>query len=446
MDVTHTFEEVGSAVAGSGNQDDQQDVGDNKEDRDSTVAGSDSVGKLDAGKNEVGKVAPEDVHTDSDGHSGDGGGALYGDRERPGVQDLLGGVGDLLGKDGLTSGPNGIKYPDDLAWLRNVDVTALMLVVNGETHENTANLIRGMNVRIKGQADDMKELHEKNIKNIVAATDAAAKTHSPFAIFMKIITAVVMFVLAALAVLACVVAPSPVTILAAIAAVFALVNSCLAVASAATGTNCTFSGLFLKLGEAIASALKSGGMDEKKARDIGDTLAGLLGTLSLAFLGDPSILAQFFGGAARACGMSDEAAAIFAAVMAAIAMIAMMVVCFRAGGLSSMTSIVGKLGGVEQLARFAGVVDSAVSCTVCASQAAQSSYGIYASKMQCDAVTAEAVVAKVRAFIEQLRGWQASDNRDLREYVNTLKSVTSVANETVKAMCSARDVAFQQMA
>ncbi|WP_092487783.1 YopB/SseC family type III secretion system translocon subunit [Candidatus Ichthyocystis hellenicum] len=446
MDVTHTFEEVGAAVASSGNQDGQQDVGDNKGDRDSAVAGSDSVGKPDAGKNEVGKVAPEEVHTDSDGHSGSDGGGLYGDRERPGVKDLLGSVGDLLGKDGLTSGPNGIKYPDDLAWLKDVGVQSLMLMVNAETNRNITTLMQGMNVRIEGQAKDMDELHKKNIENIVAATEAAAKANSPFGIFMKIVTAIAMFILAALSVLACVVAPSPVTIIAAIASVLALVNSCLAVASVATGENCTLSGGFLMLGKAIATSLESSGMDEKKAQDIGDTVAGLLGTVSLAFLGDPSILGQFFSGVAKSCGMSDNAAYIFSTVMTAVAMLVMMVVCFKAGGLSSIGSIVDRLGGVGQLTRFAGAIDTAVNGMVCASQGVQSCYGIYAAKKQSDVSVAESLVMVVRAFIQRLRGMQDNDTRDLKEYAKTLGDISKSANEMVKAMCRAEDVAFQQMA
>ncbi|WP_175330670.1 hypothetical protein, partial [Candidatus Ichthyocystis hellenicum] len=249
-----------------------------------------------------------------------------------------------------------------------------------------------------------------------------------------------------LSILACVFAPSPLTVVAAVAAVLALINSCLAVASVATGTNCTLSGLFLMLGKSIASALESSGMDKKKAQDIGDSVAGLLGTISLSFLGDPAILAQLFAGIGRSCGMSDNSAYIFAAVMAAIAMIMMMVVCFRAGGMSSVTSIVGKLGGAEQLTRVAGAIDSAVSCAVCASQAAQASYGIYSSKVQSDAISAESVAARVRAFIERLRGLQSNDTKDLKEYVSVLKSMTSSANEIVKTMCRAKDVAFQQMA
>ncbi|WP_092487073.1 YopB/SseC family type III secretion system translocon subunit [Candidatus Ichthyocystis hellenicum] len=446
MDVTHTVEEVGAVVASSGNPDDQQDVGDNKGDRDSIVGGSDSVGKPDGDRTEVGRVAPEDVHTDSDGHSGDNGGGLYEDRERPGVKDLLGGVGDLFGKGGLTSGPNGIEYPDDLAWLKDVDVQALMLMVNDASNQNMATLMRGMSVRIQGQAKDMDELHKKNIENIVAATEAAAKANSPFNIFMKIITAVVMFVLAALAVLACVVAPSPVTVIAAIAAVLALVNSCLAVASTATGVNCTFGGLFSMCGKAIADSLASSGMDRKKADDLGDAIAGFLGTASLAFLADPSILVQLFSGLGRVCGMSDSAAYIMAAVMAAIAMIVMMVVCFRAGGLGSVSSIAGKLGGAEHLVRVAGAVDSAVGSAVSASQVAQSCYGIYAAQVQSVAIKAEAMVMYVRSFIQMIRGQQVSDNKDLRDYAKTLTDMTKTANDTVKAMCRAKDVAFQQMA
>ncbi|WP_242641556.1 hypothetical protein, partial [Candidatus Ichthyocystis sparus] len=333
-----------------------------------------------------------------------------------------------------------------LAWLKNVDVQSLMLMVNGETNHNMTTLIQGMNVRIQGQANDMKSLHDKNIENIVAATEAAAKVHSPFGIFMKVITAVVMFVLAALSILACVVAPSPLTIVAAIAAVLAMVNSFLAVASVATGTSCTLSSLFLMLGQLIASALESSGMDEKKAKDIGDTVAGLFGTISLSFLGDPAILAQFFSGVGRSCGMSDDSAYIFAAVMAAIAMVVMMVVCFRAGGLNSLKSIVDKLGGFEQLSRVAGAIDSAVSSAVCASQLAQSSYGIYSSKMQCDAMTAESDVSRIRAFIQELRGLQDNDTKDLKEYAKALTEITKCANETVKSMCRAKDVAFQHMA
>uniref|UniRef100_UPI001F5F3FAC hypothetical protein n=1 Tax=Candidatus Ichthyocystis hellenicum TaxID=1561003 RepID=UPI001F5F3FAC len=229
-------------------------------------------------------------------------------------------------------------------------------------------------------------------------------------------------------------------------AVLAMVNSFLAVASVATGANCTLSALFSMLGQSIATALESSGMDENKAKALGDTVAGILGTVSLSFLGDPYILAQFFNGLGRVCGMSEEAAYVFAAVMAAIAMVVMMVVCFRAGGMSSVKSIVDKLGGVEQLLRFAGAIDSAVSGAVCTSQAAQSCYGIYVSKVQNDATKAEAIVAEIRAFIEQVRGWQGNDTKDLKEYVNTLKSITESANETIKAMCRAKDVAFQHMA
>ncbi|WP_092411363.1 hypothetical protein [Candidatus Ichthyocystis sparus] len=456
MDVTSTAEfgaNNASAISasapanGSGRDDRGRRNNDSRRDS-STGSGGDSSSAV--GSSAVtASIAPAVSSTPDDGvrndDRGGGGGGLYenskADRD---ATNALAAVGDLFG-EGLTSGPNGINIPDYLGWLENLDVSALIIMVSSATNKQMTQRMQEVNTAIKGQAEDLEKLHKENIENIVKATEASKAANNPMNIFMRFLMAVVMLVLAALAVLACVVAPSPATVICAVAAVLALVNSFLSIASSFSHKDVTLGGLFAKLASVIKAALIKSGMDKDHAKAVGDSLAGVVGIFTGAFLGDPSILGRFFEGSAEACGMKASAAAIFAMVMTIVVMIVMMVVFFRAGAVKGLSTIADKLGGVVRLKNMVEAVEHAVTGFSSAAQGTSSAYTIYQSEETYKYLKAQALVDMVRAFIAEVRGLQANSNNDFRECVSTMKKVTETANTTVKSFCAAKDAAFVRM-
>ncbi|WP_092402978.1 MULTISPECIES: hypothetical protein [Candidatus Ichthyocystis] len=366
------------------------------------------------------------------------------------AQNAVRALGEIINKKSPfdSYGPAKLKMPSGYEYLENMSPEDAMVAVNNASSEIIDKAIQASVTRLKGSQHDYKVLHDRNMQKLEEYIEEGSSSIGD--LILKILFFLVMIVIAAIAIAAAVLVPSPATIIAAISAIMGLINSGLSIASQVSGEDITFSGMLRQMAEGIKVSLVKDGMDSEKAEGVAKAIAGTTGIVTGMFLGDPKVLSMYFEGIAQSMGMTQSGAQIFGMIMSFIVMIALMGVTMNAGGAisstaTSVSAATTYLGSVDDVSKFAQMSADISQIAQVGLQVGQAGYAMYQAKTQYDKAKIKADLTKMRGFLNAMRDSRKREQDMMKQLITHMAEMQELTNQTIQSALKSSGVAFRNM-
>lgn len=188
--------------------------------------------------------------------------------------------------------------------------------------------------------------------------------------------------------------------------------------------------------DAITRALVNSGMPEDKASSVGKMLSGLVGTLTLAFLVDPSFGAQFITGFSELVGADANQSMIISAVFTTLTTILVAVaMCLVTGGAAAASAVSGIAKVVTNAGKIAQIV---ASCVGAAATITQGGYKIAAAHVTQRADQLEMERTQLAAVIAFIQRQMEDEQVEMKKLLQTILEGAQAVSRMLESASQAR--------